>query len=149
MAPGTVKQTETTASVANVLVVGGAFESDRLLPQNLDLPLIEGLIVIQLALESVAELCSYKYIEYIVTKLKSIKILTSKSVNFKVTACPSVGVCTQQSSTLDDTSLGKFFEEKVLIRFAKIKQGQFNKKLKNKMKTIFMILIRNEEELAF
>jgi hypothetical protein len=56
--PGTVKQTVTSASVANVVVAGGAFESDRLLPQNLDLPLIEGLIVIQLALEYVAELCS-------------------------------------------------------------------------------------------
>ena len=42
----------TSSSVANVVVAGGAFESDRLLPQNLELPLIEGLIVIQLALES-------------------------------------------------------------------------------------------------
>jgi hypothetical protein len=47
------------------------------------------------------------------TKLISIKILTSKSVNFKVTACPSVGVCTQQSSTLDGKLFGKFLEEKV------------------------------------
>ena len=68
MEPGTVKQTVTSASLVNVVVAGGAFEFDRLLPQNLELPLIEGLIVIQLALESVAELCSYKYIEYIVTK---------------------------------------------------------------------------------
>ena len=57
VAPGTVKQTVTSSFVAKVVVAGGAFESDKLFPQNLDLPLIEGLIVTQLALEYVAELC--------------------------------------------------------------------------------------------
>ena len=57
VAPGTVKQMVTSSSVEKVVVAGGAFESDKLFPQNLDLPLIEGLIVTQLALEYVAELC--------------------------------------------------------------------------------------------
>ena len=56
VAPGTVKQTVTSSSVWKVLVAGGAFGSDRLLPQNFDLPLTEGLMVTQLALEPVAVL---------------------------------------------------------------------------------------------
>ena len=49
VAPGTVKQTVTIPSVAKVEVAGGAVDAERLLPQNLDFPLIEGLIVTQLA----------------------------------------------------------------------------------------------------
>ena len=44
--PGTVKQTVTSSSVSKVVAGGDS------LPQNLDFPFIEGLIVIQLALES-------------------------------------------------------------------------------------------------
>ena len=56
VAPSTVKQTVTSSSVWKVLVAGGASGADRLLPQNFDLPLTEGLMVTQLALEPVAEL---------------------------------------------------------------------------------------------
>ena len=56
VAPRTVKQTVTSSSVWKVVVAGGAFGSDRLLPQNFDLPLTAGLMVTQLALEPVAVL---------------------------------------------------------------------------------------------
>ena len=45
--PGTVKQTVTRSSVSKVVIAGGAS-----LPENLDFPFIEGLILIQFALES-------------------------------------------------------------------------------------------------
>ena len=57
VAPGTVKQTVTISSVAKVVAAGGAVDAERLLPQNLNVPLIDGLIVTQLAYLSVAELC--------------------------------------------------------------------------------------------
>ena len=49
-------------------------------------------------------------------QLARIKVLTSKSVNVKVTANPSVGVCTQQSSTFGGKLFGKLGEVKVFSK---------------------------------
>ena len=43
VAPGTVKQTVTSSFVTKVVIAGGAVDADKLFPQNLDVPLIEGL----------------------------------------------------------------------------------------------------------